>query len=398
MGPTCTIPGSYLVPPFGPAKDGNNNRPAGERFAFPCTTPRASYPQPLVRQTFTKIRGRKLHGALPPVRPATLTLSSVLSEAYQAQVVRHFESRIGLTGTSVAIDNTILYYGFGETRPGSYVVTGEDGFLFLSEDIAHFNKRPSELPSASDIESSADRIALVQQRLAKQHRAFVPVLIPAKTTVWRDKIAPAWRSSNQPPISDEFSYRAMKRALEHRGVVFVDVHVLLSSSPPPRSMLWGKQARHWSMYGACLAMSAVTQAYSKLTGKARPAYPCDLVMTEANPQLSADFDLWRLLNTMFVPPSPTRVPEVRLAPEHANHSRGTQTQSMRESWSGAAQATRLDQQPARPGVQRPSGSCPVLPCGPGHTRRGSVGGEPIAAPCLTRNVHDTPVARGGFWA
>ncbi len=265
----------------------------------------------------TGLRGRELRGSLEPTPRPALRGKAVLTERYQKAFAAWFESHLGLKGTSIAIDNAILYHAFGETKQGATVRVGEDGVLFNDEDINYFNKHGPWLPDPAYIDLLADQIADVQRRLRARGRALVPVLVPAKTSIWRDKVPTPWKLAlGDPPPSDGRIYRAFRAALERRGVAFVDTRERFEAmirAGTPRADLWGPDARHWSVYGGCLAMQEVSALYARLTGRPRPPHACAFERARRS-RSHDDFDLWRLLNAMFVYPTVKAIPVVQHAP------------------------------------------------------------------------------------
>jgi hypothetical protein len=262
----------------------------------------------------TGLRGRELVGALEPTPRPALRPGAFLAERYQKAFAAWFEGDLGLKGTSISIDNAILYHAFGETKQGATVRIGEDRVLFSDEDINYFNKHGPWLPDPAYIDLLADQIADIQRRLRAQRRALVPVIIPAKTSIWRDKVPEVWKLDlGEPRPSDVRVYRAFKAALERRGVAFVDARQLLEARAAApgasREDLWGTDARHWTSYGACLAMQEVATVYARLTGRARPPHECAFARAR-KAKSHVDFDLYRLLNARFVYPSRRDVPVV----------------------------------------------------------------------------------------
>lgn len=242
-------------------------------------------------------RDHRFEGAVEaPPRPA-LALAAIRSEDYQAGLAAWFECEHGLRNWSIWIDNTLLYHAFHETRWGSHVVLGEGGMLFDRDDISYFNKAGADLPRAQDFDPLAGRIAALQQRLARDHRALVPVFVPSKTTIYPDKVPAPWaRDLGSPRPSTEQVYLAMKRALDAHRVIYVDGIALLRDRAEPRDRLWGPTARHFSNYAACLTTREVVRRYAELTGRPGFDYPCQVEVREAFGR-PRDLDLLRLVNT-----------------------------------------------------------------------------------------------------
>lgn len=248
----------------------------------------------------SKVKDHRLDGTFPPAPPPALTYKGVRSESYQKGVTAWFEQGLGLRAWAVWTDNTILYHLFGETKFGSAVAIGRRGILFERDDINYFNKSGDQLPDPSAVDKLADDIAALQQRLRAQHKGLVPVFVPSKTTFYRDAVPALWtRALGDPRPSTVHVYRAMKQALDKRGVTYVDGISLLASSKEPRDLLWGKQARHFSNYAGCLCVREELAAYAQLTGTTPIDYPCQPRLHKAKRDHS-DLDLFRLVNAWLI--------------------------------------------------------------------------------------------------
>ena len=254
------------------------------------------------------LREQPISGSLPPTEIPALTVGAVLDESFQHAFTGWFEGHRGLLGHAVHVDNGGLYRVFGETRVGSRVRLGRGRVLFIDEDIDYLNRREHGIPSAAELDRLADAIAATQRALVAGGRAMVPIIIPAKTSVYRDAIDPRWRRDfGGPAPSDVALYRYLADALTARGVTFVDMRAELAASPVARADLWGPEARHWSYFAACLGNHELLARYGALLGRAAPAYPCVLAHERAS-KPHDDYDLWRLLNLWKVPRVALTVP------------------------------------------------------------------------------------------
>ncbi len=251
---------------------------------------------------------RTLSGALPPDKRPALSLASVRDESYQRGLNRWFENHRTLFGLPAYADNTFLYWAFGETRYGARIVLGHrPPHLFIDEDIGHLNLREVNIPQPEQVDALVARIARAQQRLRGMGKSLVPVIAPAKTSVFPEQVDPAWRRFEGESVSDRAVYRTMVAALDARGVQYVDMRAELTSGRHDRALMWGPEARHWSYYAACLVWQLVLERHQRLLGGAPVPYPCKLGY-EAASRTHAQFDLWRLLNVWGVPRSSKRAP------------------------------------------------------------------------------------------
>jgi hypothetical protein len=259
----------------------------------------------------------KLEGVTErPKRPA-LTMSSFVSERYQHGFVGWFEHRLGFKAASIRVDNTLLFHAFRETKPGSRVQIGTDDVLFETDDLSYLGLRDQAAERGARAGALADAVVRIQRTLAARGRGFVPIIVPSKTSVYRDRVPRRWRSSTaEPSASDELVYRALVRAFDERGVRYVDGRALAQAlvRDESRELIWGPEARHWSNYAACRAMQRVLSEYAALTSTAVIPQPCRGAMAP-QPIDHVDHDLWRLLNASGVehvpsvavvaPPPPT---------------------------------------------------------------------------------------------
>ncbi|HTR52393.1 MAG TPA: hypothetical protein VMJ10_16885 [Kofleriaceae bacterium] len=244
------------------------------------------------------VRDHAIDGVIAKAPHPTLTFDGVRDESFQAAYKAWFENRLGLEGYAIYIDNTLLYHLFDDTKTGSSVRIGSDHVLFMDEDIWYYNRDTAPF-DPTRLDAFAARIADLQARLRAEHRAFVPVIIPSKTTIYRDMVPARWtRDLGTPPPSDAMFYRTMKRALDSHHVTYVDARELLVTSSQPRAMLWGPTARHWSAYGACLALQQIASRFTELTGR-RLEYDCHASLGEGS-SYDDDYDLLRLLNAWGV--------------------------------------------------------------------------------------------------
>jgi hypothetical protein len=239
-----------------------------------------------------KLTDRKLEGVVArPKRPA-LTADAFRTDKFQPAFTEWFESALGYRNWAVFVDNTILYHAFGETKSGARVVLGEGDVLFERDDIGLLNK---PVPPELAVDNMADRISTLQRRLSARGRAFVPIIVPSKTSIWRDAVSDKWQLPHGDEYPSDQIYLRTKRALDARGILYVDARELLTTKQDvPRHLLWGPQARHWSEYGACLALQRVLATAERLSGR-KVDMPCRYDVRRVR-RSHFNYDLMRLLN------------------------------------------------------------------------------------------------------
>src|SRR5262249_5592297 len=118
------------------------------------------------------------------------------------------------------------------------------------------------------VDRLATMIAEIQTHLATEHRAVIPIIVPSKTSIYRDDVPAEWtRDLGEPRPTDDLVYHAMRDAPDAPQVVYVDARELLATSREPRALLWPITGRHWSQYAACLALGEVARRFTALTGR-----------------------------------------------------------------------------------------------------------------------------------
>ncbi|MFO0664550.1 MAG: hypothetical protein U0174_11400 [Polyangiaceae bacterium] len=222
-----------------------------------------------------------------------------LKDAFQPSFTKWFEWNLWPRGVFVRADNAVLYHAFGETKPDSHVKLAKDNVLINGEDTMHFSSL--DFPSAETLDVVAERIARMQKRLKGRGAAFVPVIIPSKTTIYPDAVLPKWRTAVPTPRPSDVAYANFSSSLRAHGVDFVDARALLLARPEPPSYIYARGGRHWTYLASCLATQEVMKSYARLTGAAVPPYPCDYDVIHDMSVNHEDYDLYRLMNVWGAP-------------------------------------------------------------------------------------------------
>ena len=252
---------------------------------------------------------REVAGVFTKPKRPELRFWSIVSERYQHKLTAWFESAIAFKGVSMYVDNTILARVFGESKPDAHVAIGEDGVLFIKEDLDGYNRTPEQVPDRAFVENTVSRMAELQRRMREKRRVFLPVLIPSKTRVYHDKLPARWLRDLETRTAERL-YPMMKEVLDAKGVDYIDMGPLLLGKD--RRLVWGPYARHWSRYAACEALRAALERYAAHTATPPIALQCTVTYEDRFPDHD-DFDLWRLLNAAM-PVADRRVPVVKHAP------------------------------------------------------------------------------------
>lgn len=259
-------------------------------------------------------RGLRLNGERAAVSKPKLSFGAVRQERFQPKADEWFQRNLGLAGTSITVDNSILYHVFREAKHGSTVRVGRDGVLFIEDDLNYYNKYGIRITGPDYLDALAIRLAALQRALAAQGKALVPVIVPSKTSIYRDQVPPTWAAElGALRPTDVLTYQALTLALAAHGVRYVDARAFILKRPEPLQILWGPQSRHWSNYTGCLIISEVATAYAELTGKPRPPVTCELAFRKPW-RTSTYLDLLRLLNALRTPSIVRQEPGVAHAP------------------------------------------------------------------------------------
>ncbi len=243
-----------------------------------------------------------LDGVEAPAEPPILSLAGVRSEAYQRDLNAWFEQRWGLRGYAVRTDNTLMQRLFAETRSVTFSspVVAKGGVLDIEEDITYVNRFD---PAAAQIAAAA-RIARVQKKLRERGNILVPVIIPAKTSFFRDEVPPGRRRRGAFGLSDVNVYGAFVQTLADNGARFVDGRRLLTEEHWTPERVFAPTGRHWRMAPACRVLQAALDiARPDLPDLGTEQIDCTTTIDPDPPASSEDFDLFRLLNVWGARPA-----------------------------------------------------------------------------------------------
>lgn len=260
------------------------------------------------------LRDWPLRGVVSEAPSPRASLAAAWSEDLQRDLTTWFERHLGLRGWMIALDNTALARGFGEARADARVVFGDDGVLFERDDVAFLTKLDG-VPTRT-IAARADQLATLQRAWAARGVALVPVVIPSKTTLYRDAVPAAWRRARPDAPTTDAVYPAIARALDARGVRWIDSLTLFRAEP--RARVWGPFARHWSAWGAMLVIQRVLATARALTGAPAIDFACTPT-TRAITLRDDDLDLLALANTLGA--RPHSAPGAACAPPPSNTPR-----------------------------------------------------------------------------
>ncbi len=237
------------------------------------------------------IEDAPLFGVEVDAKEPTLSFDDVRKETFQRDFTAWFDQHWGLRGYAVRTDNTIVMSLFGEARSGQAVV-GRNDALISDEDLKYINR--ADGPAASI--AQAKNIARVQAKMRSRGKVLVPVLMPSKTSFFRDAVPLGWRKRGSYELADTNLYGAFVDALRAEKVAFVDGRALLAKEMRSEHV-FAPTARHWRLSGGCRVLQAALDvARPELPEIGDDQFDCT---TRVDPNASIedeDYDLFRLLN------------------------------------------------------------------------------------------------------
>lgn len=257
-----------------------------------------------------------LYGVVANEQRPPLRLADVGSEEFQRRFSRWFDKNYGIRPTAARIDNSINYHVFHETRAEQPVKVGPSQMLFLNEQLWFHNRHDD--PRAG-IERFARAARKAQDLLAARGKSLVVMVIPSKTTVYRESVPSEWTLPLPTPRPcDEQVYGAFVRQLVREGVTFVDGRALVDREFPPekRDRVYSRTGRHLNAVPACrLVQDALDLARPQVQGATIPPIDCSYTMGPATDFVQGEeTDLHRLLN-IWTPRPNVPIAYMTLPPE-----------------------------------------------------------------------------------
>jgi hypothetical protein len=185
----------------------------------------------------------------------TPTLESIWNERFQPAVSDWLQRTWGLRGFAVRSDSTLQILAFHESRPRSYTVLGERGILFSWDDVAYASRDDDEQTAATI--AAAEHFARVQRTLAARGTSLVPLVVPAKTTLFPGDLPPRVKHSRHRGTPAPTLYATFVDTLRARGASFVDARALVLSDLRDPLDVFPRAGRHWRPAAACRALRFV---------------------------------------------------------------------------------------------------------------------------------------------
>ncbi len=237
-----------------------------------------------------RVEDAKLNGVEAAAKRPELTWQTARAEGFQKDFTAWFEQHWGLRGYAVRTDNTIVKALFHEVRAGQATIL-EGGLLMSREDLNYVNRDDPPGPTVA----YAKKIARVQAGMRDRNVVVIPVLIPAKTSFFRESIPRSWQRRGAFGLSDENLYRTFVRTLRELHVAFVDARELLSDGSPDH--VFASPGRHWRLSAGCRTLqAAVDAARPDLPEIGTDQFDCTTHINHDADVEEEDYDLFRLLN------------------------------------------------------------------------------------------------------
>ena len=257
------------------------------------------------------IKDAELFGVESAASHPVFSISNVVHESFQAAAVAWFEQNWGLRGYAVRTDNTLIDTVFGETRKGQSVYLANRGVFIKDEDVTYYNRTDS--PTAAI--AAAMRFANAQAAMKKRGVVLLPVIVPSKTSFFRQELPAGLRRQGGEAVSDRNLYGAFVETLKENHALFVDARAALTAesdaSFESRLEIFPRTARHWSTGAACHVMQLIADAVrGSFPGMGSAQVDCTMVRKEHPGLGEEEFDLFRIANVWWNLPTDVPVNEV----------------------------------------------------------------------------------------
>lgn len=235
-----------------------------------------------------KLDGVEVVGTFP-----NFSVARARSESFQHELTAWFDQHWALRGYAVRTENTIGVRVFGETRTDQHAAVGREGVLFTRDDLAYVNR--AESPTATV--ALAKQFGRVQQKLRARGTEMLPILIPSKTTLYRDFVPATWRRRGAFGRSDTDVYAPFVETLRADGTLFVDARALLVAESKRPEDVFSHPGRHWRPAAGCRTLQAAVDALrSRIPELGTAQIDCTTKLDEHPSVALEDFDIFRLIN------------------------------------------------------------------------------------------------------
>lgn len=240
----------------------------------------------------------KLCGAEIPLKAPAVTISDIMSVAYQRNLDSYISSIIAFRGFFIKLDNQINFFLFHEisAKAADRVVLGKKNALFLENSIRSFNRlnvRPPE-----EFEQKIRDMKQLQDLLKARGIFFLFIMTPGKATVYPEYVPDNYITTNV--RTKQSNYEIILPLLKKYNIQYYDGYEFCFKAKKKLGYtLFTKSGIHWSLLAGYYALQDVWKTIERNLGKNLMRMPDPAVYEEKKPKFPDD-DLARLVNIFSV--------------------------------------------------------------------------------------------------
>lgn len=234
---------------------------------------------------------------MPMAKPAPpLTKASFKNRSWQRALETRAKRSSGLWYPLTLVANEIYSRGFGQIsafNAGS-VRLGNDKYLFQTAHLPSLNHKVPR--NFKKLEQRALDIKELQDRLKARGTSLLIVVTPNMATLYPELIPAGYLDPSR--AKRKHPYEAVERAMDERGIVYVDtVDLLRAEAAKHPFRFFAPTASHWNDVASCLALKAINTKLEEMGGRSFRKFSCDNYTVEPEPR-SKDRDLLEIANLL----------------------------------------------------------------------------------------------------
>ncbi|RPD46173.1 hypothetical protein DNI29_14295 [Hymenobacter sediminis] len=213
---------------------------------------------PALQAKFKWVTETPLDGAYTTAPRPSLTLPGLLENTVQPRLEQYLEDRLGFRTWLIRLRNQLSFSLFHVARSSDLLV-GRDLVLFQPGPSKAY--RGDDYLGEEEIQFQVQRMAIVQQELAKRHIPMLFVMAPNKARFQPEDLPAHYRNPENHPTN----YPSFLRQLTAAGIPTLDAHALFQQwKDTSRYPLFPKGGTHWSAYGATLVADTLFRSIEQL--------------------------------------------------------------------------------------------------------------------------------------
>lgn len=175
------------------------------------------------------------------------TNGSVITGSLQSAYEQEFTAANPLSELAVTTFGALKYAAFGQASTGAII--GDDGWIFTSEELE------TNASFSDAIKASVAEIAFVKSVLEGRGAYLLPVIVPDKAEVYREKLG----FVRAAPVRERLS--TFKNLLSEAGVNVLDASMALCQAKATGDVFL-RDDTHWSPIGAKAVAAAIANELS----------------------------------------------------------------------------------------------------------------------------------------